>query len=213
MTPPPADLLPCPLDDMAQALFAEDWPADKWENHFSKDAKTKAVLWSKPDAAARRYQRLAAVAFRRPQPIAGDGWEEAIEAAAKICDKNVMKDCQCGRCQRAEQLAALIRALSRPAQPQPSGEVIAYAVIVGERPDGRPHSPPWPQIGTTMGVGQVKWTAIRDYVGGGPDEAFNDNDASAVAWFERAAVPNGFRLVPLYTAAIDRPAREGEEAS
>lgn len=72
------------VERVARLLFESDWPNDKWENHFAKDAKTKQVLWDRPDAAARRYLMLAQTAIAalsRPQVAQPD--TVAVEQAGR----------------------------------------------------------------------------------------------------------------------------------
>lgn len=106
MTPPPADLLPCrkcgkplsdgkPVDGIVMSIK---------DNHGVYHAE----CWGDG----------------RPQPIAGDGWEEAIEAAAKAAANTWMdiavikRNGETDEVAFCKEISTRIRALRRPAQPE-----------------------------------------------------------------------------------------------
>jgi hypothetical protein len=116
MTPPPADLLPCPCPFCNHVL-----PVARGDDgtHWVQCVGCGAL------GPVRSHSAVAIAAWnRRPQPIAGDGWNEAVKACAAelaefFCPANPSyrsKDAM------AEDMTLVIArhfqaALRRPAQP------------------------------------------------------------------------------------------------
>jgi hypothetical protein len=80
MTPPPADLLPCPFCNHVLPIARGD------DGTYWVQCVGCGTL-----GPTRSHRADAIAAWNRcPQPIAGDAWEEAIEAAAKIIETNTI---------------------------------------------------------------------------------------------------------------------------